>query len=76
MGQNKKGDMENIHLTEQTPSVLTDSGKVKDPGTVTNIFSIFFLAITESLNLHQVRREDVSFSKDTFTVKFPVIKII
>jgi hypothetical protein len=66
-----------VHVTEQIPSVFTDSGKVKDRGRVVNAFNNFFLTITESLNLHKMGKEDaVSFLKDTFPVKFPNIKII
>jgi hypothetical protein len=72
-----KRETEKIHFTEQMPSLLTNNETVKDSGTVANAFNNFFLAITESLNLHQVGREDaISFLKDAFPVKFPGIKII
>jgi hypothetical protein len=59
------------------PSLLTNNEKVNDPGTVANAFNIFVLTITESLNLHQVGREDATlFLKDAFPVKFHGIKII
>jgi hypothetical protein len=59
------------------PSLLTNNEKVKDLGTVANDFNNFFLTTTESLNLHQVGREDaVSFLKAAFPVKFPNINII
>jgi hypothetical protein len=62
-----------LNLTEQMPSLLTNNGEVKDPGTVANAFNNFFLKITESLNLLQMLREDaVSFLK----VAFSGIKII
>jgi hypothetical protein len=66
-----------MHLTEQMPSFLTNNEKVKDPGTGANAFNNFFLTTAESLNLHQVGREDaVSFLKAAFPVKYPGIKII
>jgi hypothetical protein len=66
-----------VHVTEQVTSLSTDNGKVKDPETVAKAFNIFFLTITESLNLHIMGKEDaISFLKDAFPVKFPDIKII
>jgi hypothetical protein len=58
MEHNKKGDRKNS-LTEQMPSVLTNSGNVKNSETVVNAFNNFFLTITKNLNLHQVKREDM-----------------
>jgi hypothetical protein len=47
-----KREMGKLHLTEQTPSLLTNNEKVKGPKTVANAFNNVFLTITESLNLH------------------------
>jgi hypothetical protein len=59
------------------PSLLTNNKNVKDPETLANAFNSFSLTITESLNLHQLGREDaISFLKDAFPIKFPVLKII
>jgi hypothetical protein len=59
------------------PSLLSNNEKVKDPGTVANVFNNFFVTMTESLNFHQVEREHaILFLKDAFHVKFPGIKII
>jgi hypothetical protein len=44
-----------IHFTEQMPSLLTNNEKLKDQGTVPNAFNNLF---SNSLNLHQVGRED------------------
>jgi hypothetical protein len=75
--EHSKKETGKVHLTEQIPSVFTEYGKVKDPETVANAFNIFFLTITESLNLHKMGKEDaISILKYAFPVKFPNIKII
>jgi hypothetical protein len=41
------------------------------------VHPVIFITITESLNLHEVGKEDaISFLKDAFPVKFPGIEII
>jgi hypothetical protein len=51
--------------------------KKKYPEKVADVFSSFFLSITENLNLHQVGKEDpISFLKDAFPCKFHGIKIV
>jgi hypothetical protein len=47
-----------------------------DPEMVANTFNNFFFTITESLNLHKMGKEAISFLKDAFHAKFPDIKII
>jgi hypothetical protein len=60
-----------LHLTEQIPSLLINDEEVKDPEVVADTFNTFFLAITETLNLHQeVRGDTISFLKESFPRKF------
>jgi hypothetical protein len=54
---------------------LLDNGEVKDPETVANASNNFFLPITETLNLHQMEKEDaISFLKASFSLKCPALK--
>jgi hypothetical protein len=51
--------------------------KLKDSGKVADVFSSFFLAVAENLNLHQVEKEDkISFLKGSFSSTFPGIKLL
>jgi hypothetical protein len=59
------------------PSLPINDDKVKDPEVIADAFNIFFLTITENLNLHQeVRGDAISFLKQAFPRKFPGIKTI
>jgi hypothetical protein len=47
----------------------------KDPEVTADSFNTFFLTVTENLYLHQELRSDtISFLKEAFPRKFPVIK--
>jgi hypothetical protein len=66
-----------LHLTEQIPSLLVNNEKVKDLEVIADAFNTFFLAITEKLNLRQeVRGDAISFLKEVFPRKFSGIKAI
>jgi hypothetical protein len=66
-----------IHLTEQTPSLLINNKKVKDPDVIADAFNIFFLTITKNLNLHKkVIGDAISSLKEAFPTKLPGIKTI
>jgi hypothetical protein len=42
-----------MHLSVQSPSLLINNEKVKDPEIVANDFNTFFLTIADNLNLQQ-----------------------
>jgi hypothetical protein len=76
MEQSKK-ETGKIHLTEQMPSLLINNEKVKDPEKIADVFNSFFQTIVESLNLHQVGKEDaILIFKRFISGKFPSIKTI
>jgi hypothetical protein len=62
----------NAHPTEQMPSFLMNSKKLKDPENVAVSCSKTLLTLAEILNVHQVEKEDVcTVFNRTLSWKFP-----
>ena len=66
-----------MHSTEQIPSILINSKKLKDPENAAVACNNTFLTLAGSLNSHQVGKEDVIlFLTEPFPGNFPGLKII
>jgi hypothetical protein len=62
---------------EQIPLVLINNKKVNNPQKMADAFNIFFLKITETLDLCQkARGSAISFLKNAFPRKFPDFELI
>jgi hypothetical protein len=56
-----------VHPIEQTPSLLVNNEKLKDPTIMANAFNNFFLTVTENLKIQKLEKGDVIlFLKDSF----------
>jgi hypothetical protein len=65
-----------VHSTEQMPSFLINSKKLKDPENAA-VACKNILTLAEILNLHQVEKEDVIlFLIEPIPGNFPGLKII
>jgi hypothetical protein len=65
-----------VHPTEQVLSLVVSNEKLKDPESMANAFSNFFLTVTEKLNVQKFqKRGATSFLKHSFPGNFPSIKI-
>jgi ribosomal protein L33 len=61
-----------VHPTEQVPSLVVSNEKLKDPKSMANAFSNFFLTVTEKLNVQKFQKGGAtSFLKDSFPGNFP-----
>jgi hypothetical protein len=66
-----------VHPTEQVPSLVVSSEKLKDPKIMASAFNNFFLMVTEKLNIQKFEKGDaLSFLKDLLPENFSGIKII
>jgi len=62
---------------EQIPTLLVYDEKLKDPTNVANAFNNFFVTITKTLNIQQIKNRDtISVLKDSFPGNLSRIKII
>lgn len=67
----------NVPSTEQIPSILINSKKLKDPKNAVDTCNNTFLVLAKILNLHQVGEEYVIlFLTEPFPGKFLGLKII
>jgi ribosomal protein L33 len=71
--KNEKGK---VHPTEQVPSLLVNSEKLKDPTVMASAFNNFF-PVNEKLLIQKFEKGDaISFLNCSFPGNFPGIKII